>query len=404
MLKKRVTASNDSYEISNLYTDYRMRTSLDWLELPDHVLSLIATKLVINIKDYIYFGSVCRAWRSVYTGYPHPLPPPQPPLLLLATELNQDDQTRSFYSLAEERVLNFRVPVPHDRHCRGSSHGWLVTVHNDWEITLFNPFLADNNEIQLPSATTFEPHGDALTFKGYMAFVGKVILSANPVSDPNYIAMAIYSDFSRVAFFKPGDTVWTSLDSDFTLISDIVYYKDQFYFVNSSGMVFACDLNHPHPRVSTVAPPLKSRGVMRYLVESSGELLQVCRHTKYENSYDDDDVDEYRRHFYINEGFDVFKLDLASFKWIKMETLHGRTLFLGDNSSYSLSASDFPECKPNSIYFTDDYYEGYFGTEQYGIGPHDIGVFDLEKRTVEPHYSTDMKMFIPAPVWIEPTL
>ncbi|PIA56427.1 hypothetical protein AQUCO_00700627v1 [Aquilegia coerulea] len=327
---------------------------VDWLEIPDHILSLVTIKLNY-IKDYIRFGAVCQSWHSVYVEnrYHHHFFH-KPPLLMLATELNHDNQTRSFYSLAEKRVIEFRVPVPHDRLCRGSTYGWLVMVSKDWDITLLNPFSSLNNVIQLPSATTFQRHhnGNSAsqnTKRGYLGFVVKVILSANPTSNPDYVVMAIYSDFLRLAFFKPGDNVWTSIDPEY----------------------------------------------------AAGELLQVCRDTNH-SSDDDPDWDDDVPQEYYNAGFDVFKLDRVAVKWIKMDTLHGHVLFLGDNSSYSLSALDFKECKPNSIYFTDDYYEGYFAKEKIGQGPHDIGVFDLEHGTHEPHYPTNSKNIIPAPIWIEP--
>ncbi|PIA56407.1 hypothetical protein AQUCO_00700614v1 [Aquilegia coerulea] len=208
--------------------------------------------------------------------------------------------------------------------------------------------------------------------------------------------MAIISGgFRRLAYFKTGDNAWTIFAGVHHII-DVICYGDQFYFVNLEGVVFSYDLNHPDPKVVEVAQCPESPWAMRrYLVESSGELLQVCRFTRF------DVVDDNIIKDFVNNGFDVFKLDLVAFKWIKMNTLHGRVLFLGRNSSYSLLASDFPGCKPNSVYFTDDYYERF--VEDYGLGPRDMGVFNLEDGSHEPHYRTGSKK-IPAHIWIEPIL
>ncbi|PIA52188.1 hypothetical protein AQUCO_01000221v1 [Aquilegia coerulea] len=373
-----------------------LEQDIDWLELPDH-------------GDYIRFSAVSHVWHSVAIQNRHLTLARKPPLLMLATELNNDDQTHSFYSLTENKVVDFCLQVPHNLYMRGSSHGWLAMVSNNWEITLYNPFLSVNNKIQLPPATAFEPRidndGDSVTvidFDDYMKFVSKVVLSDNPASNPNYVVMAIYGDYCLLAFYKPGDKAWTSIDSKLIFIEDVIYYDDQFYFVDHKGNVFSCDLNQPQPRVSTVSPVLQGAD-KRYLVESCGELWQVSRYTIFpdENdiNWESDNPMDYR-----NAKFDVFKLDRVAVEWIKMDNLQGCVFFLGDNSSYSVWGSDCPECKPNSIYYTDDYYEGYHLELKNGLGPHDMGVFNLQEGTHEPHYPTNSKMLIPAPIWIERTL
>ncbi|KAF5183992.1 hypothetical protein FRX31_026419 [Thalictrum thalictroides] len=99
---------------------------VDWLTLPEHMLSLISEKLFCNIKDYVRFGAVCRSWLSIYTENRHHLPR-QLPMLMIPTD-DDHTHTRSFYSLTKKRVLNFQAPVAHNLLCRGSCHGWLVTV------------------------------------------------------------------------------------------------------------------------------------------------------------------------------------------------------------------------------------------------------------------------------------
>lgn len=43
-------------------------------------------------------------------------------------------------------------------------------------------------------------------------------------------------------------------------------------------------------------------------------------------------------------GFHVFKMDWSGPRWEKVNNLGDRMLFIGLNSSFSLSASDFPGC------------------------------------------------------------
>ncbi|PIA55487.1 hypothetical protein AQUCO_00700051v1, partial [Aquilegia coerulea] len=340
---------------------------INWLDLPDHILSLIAD-LLNREKDLIHFGAVCHPWQSVCIDTLTRRRSHRLPLLMFATEYYQDDQTRSFYNLTDSTVYDAQVQVPHNMHCPGSSHGWLFTVCPK---TFKVPFLSSNNEITLPPLTAFQHGfvGDNILENFYVGFLEKAVLSSNPASDPNYVIMAINNGSYKLAFYKPGDNVWTSLDSRFVRIVDIIYYRDRFYVINREGQVFSFDFNHEEaPKVSTIAlhPPEGVRADQRYLVESSGYLLQ---------------------------------LDPIEQKWVELDNLGGRILFLGHNTSLSVSASDFPECKPNSIYFTDDYYDGYY--EESGFGGHDMGVYDLKNRTIEWHYPTEAKWIYPPPVWIE---
>ncbi|PIA56447.1 hypothetical protein AQUCO_00700643v1 [Aquilegia coerulea] len=370
------------------------RRNVNWLELPDHVVSHISNK-PIEIKDYIQFGSVCQPWRFIYTENRHQIPR-QLPFLMITTENNfSDEKTRSLYNVVNKRILNFKVRVHQDRIIVGSSHGWLVTFfrENRRFISLLNPFLSVNNEIRLPYVKS----------KNEVDFdiLAKVVLSKNPTSNPNdYIAMAILGpSHCQLAYFKPGDKVWTHLPDKYCLMSDALYYKDQFYCVNQMGKVFTFDLNDDHnPRITTVSPYMDISSIGKYfLVESSGELLLVCRLSRLE-------VIATNSHLvteYYYGGFHVFKLDSVGFRWIKVDDLEGRALFVGGNASISVLASDFPGCKPNSVYLNDDYYEK---TEQDGIRPHDIAVYNLVDDTIERHSPISSKHRIQRTIWIEPTL
>ncbi|KAL6186759.1 hypothetical protein ACLB2K_042878 [Fragaria x ananassa] len=45
------------------------------------------------------------------------------------------------------------------------------------------------------------------------------------------------------------------------------------------------------------------------------------------------------------------------FKLFEVESIGDEVLFVGDNYSFSVLASDYPGCQPNSIYYTDDFME-----------------------------------------------
>lgn len=109
---------------------------------------------------------------------------------------------------------------------------------------------------------------------------------------------------------------------------------------------------------------IKSGSVlMEYLVESLGDILLVVRHQ--------------------TQRFDVFKADLEQETVVLLELvecLGDRVLFLGVQQSLSVSARDFPELKPNSIYFTHDYDHD---SREWPHGDYyDMGIYCLEDDSI----------------------
>uniref|UniRef100_A0A7N2LBQ0 KIB1-4 beta-propeller domain-containing protein n=1 Tax=Quercus lobata TaxID=97700 RepID=A0A7N2LBQ0_QUELO len=94
---------------------------------------------------------------------------------------------------------------------------------------------------------------------------------------------------------------------------------------------------------------------------------------------------------YLTIGFTVLKLKRCTqagskyrYKWVKVHSLGDQALFVGDNSSVSLSASSFNGCKANCIYFTDDNKLNYAYTAE--GGGYDIGAFRMQERKIEHPY------------------
>ncbi|KAF6160381.1 hypothetical protein GIB67_019150 [Kingdonia uniflora] len=82
-------------------------------------------------------------------------------------------------------------------------------------------------------------------------------------------------------------------------------------------------------------------------------------------------------------------------------TLDCQILFIGHNSHVKVSASDFPAGKPNCIYYTDDYLDGYMMEPS---GARDFVIFKLEDCSFEPFYPVEFDRIMPPPIWIQPTL
>jgi hypothetical protein len=68
---------------------------------------------------------------------------------------------------------------------------------------------------------------------------------------------------------------------------------------------------------------------------------------------------------------------------VEINNIGDDALFVGDNQSICISTSDFPDCKPNSIYYTDDYVIAH---PYIPDGPIDMGIFNLEDGSTKRHY------------------
>ena len=102
--------------------------------------------------------------------------------------------------------------------------------------------------------------------------------------------------------------------------------------------------------------------------------------------------------------FEVYKLVLNDesgkvVKRVEVKNIGDDALFLGDNYFISILASAFSRCHPNSIYYTDDYLDT---MPYYPNGPIDMGIFNLEDRSIRLHYKPNPShKYMSPPIWIQ---
>ncbi|KAF9621793.1 hypothetical protein IFM89_028231 [Coptis chinensis] len=163
------------------------------------------------------------------------------------------------------------------------------------------------------------------------------------------------------------------------------------------GILRVCDINCLRPAaIEFVAPPEDVRVSKRiYLVEFCGELHMVVRRFSNEEGHEW----IFSLHPLTTISFDVYRLDFRTRKWMQLDTLDDHALFLGCNSSFSILGTDFPDCKGNCIYFTDD-----CKPRRELLCGFDMGIFNFKEKTMEQLYDefNTLSLYC-APVWITPT-
>nr|XP_023913250.1 F-box protein At2g17690-like [Quercus suber] len=312
-----------------------------------------------------------------------------------------------------------------EKKCIGTSFGWLFSVGTDFQVNLFHPL--SKHLLSLPQPLFWNEDGNSkLNHLDYRdMFFEKCVLSRNPWNsvtheyDCDCIIMVIYGNGRSLAFTRPGYKAWIDIPSHSGSISDITFYNGKFYAVNCHGEAFVCHTDDDIPFVESIAPhpPATEEIIQMYIVESSGDLLVVSRFrgghffleddTEDEDSEDDiedenihesegegegeDEEEKINDNPYVTIGFTILKLECSTkvrskykYKWGKVDSLGDQALFVGDNSSVSLSASSFNGCKANCIYYTDDYVEVFPFT--LNGGGYDMGVFSVEDGEYKHHY------------------
>ncbi|EOY25853.1 Cyclin F-box [Theobroma cacao] len=349
-------------------------------------------------------GAVCKNWYSVFNDFLDSRRRSAlnlVPMLVIPTK--KSNKNRKLYSLqAKAKICNIELPKSYGTRFCGSCYDWLAMVDENMVITLLHPF-KDGITIDLPKIKVVKT-------SSYQYDIQKVILSVDPVSYPDsYVVIVIHGTHSRLAFYKPGQRDWIYLDKDFTLFTDVIFYRSLVYAIGNWNMIVSFDVNDSSLDDTTKPPKLKilvpadkrhqnsdNYSYKAYLVESSkGNLFSIKR----DLDFDEDDN-------YLTKKFKIFKLILDDqsgelLEQKEVKNIDGDIIFVGDNRTLAISILDFPEAEqPNSIYFIDDLFE-MFAYQPYG--PRDVGIFNIKDETLAEHYQfKPSHKNLPPYTWILP--
>ncbi|KAF9617356.1 hypothetical protein IFM89_036277 [Coptis chinensis] len=389
-----------------------------WSKLPDDLLNAISKD--INTKfETIQFRSVCQSWRSSTPRTPRFFSPILPLPIL-------DDHDLKFTrpgscKLVENTIYTLRPkgqlqPLPE------SVSSWLIKVEEESRnvVHLIDPLLRcckDFSDAEL-KLSNFQIYGlckeyhlvrtdndsrfspkRGIHYSRSDVDVRKVVLSST-ASNNNFVIMAI-RHWRSLVVFKHGDVAWTEfvIKGQDARFDDIIHYKGQFIFVDSTGQTFVLD---PYTLSSTT---LANRVVNSYeeasiCVDSTRRLIISNKQLFLVDIYVEEHDLNWSRDSYgqcTPIECKVFVLDEEKQQWVPVESLGDRVFLVNPQGSYSISAFDFPGCKRNCILLTD--YHFHLDREKNAFS-HNIGVFDLKNGTFEELADSSYLLFWPPPTWI----
>ncbi|KAF5175106.1 F-box protein [Thalictrum thalictroides] len=344
-------------------------------QLPNDIIDLFGNKLDC-IEDFLSFGSVCKSRYQSFQRIKKKHPPFNP-VLMLVYEESQYVQTIYRFSSEKKHLGLRRIPnaLIQGKRCLGSPFGWVVTIGLDLQIHLLNPFSHD--QIPLPSQPTF-PHQSRFIKEPEelrRMFVHKFVLSSSPSDESaSFVVIAIYSQDLRLAYAKLGDEAWTFIEGPQEGgFEDAIFFNGQIYAIDWEGILCICEIDKGSPNaIEFASPPEHEAGDSNkfYLVEMSGDLLLVERIVL------EIDRESMSHIHYCTVSLQVFKFNFEKKCWNVLLDIGDHALFIGNNTSFALSTSEFPRFRRNCIYYTYDHLETYPCNNFC-----DMGFYDLAQKT-----------------------
>ncbi|KAJ8616403.1 hypothetical protein MRB53_035775 [Persea americana] len=227
----------------------------------------------------------------------------------------------------------------------GSFQGWLFAIPFDLKNTIFllNPFTGA--QIDLPS-WPWNPTSslDIYCFR----------LSSAP-TDTNCIVVVLRHSYPGFTFCRIGDDKWTKIKTSrgprysSGPPLDVLVFQGKFYlqYTVLPNTKSAAATNAEHPNLEILRLPLPNtmssffydKAFSSFLVESSGEILLVLQAFSLLPEPE------------TSVSLSVFRLDLSTLSWEKMEKIGNQVLFLGQCCSVSVPAAELGYGE-NHIYFS----------------------------------------------------
>ncbi|MED6204248.1 hypothetical protein PIB30_007357 [Stylosanthes scabra] len=234
-----------------------------WADINKDLLQEIS-KRFFSYDDYMKLRLVCKKWSLKLPKIPNGN---KIPWLLLPEETYKnhcyedeeiyhlmqlplaEDETLDTQALKENQVHHITLPGMQMQNIliRGSGHGWLVLLNiSDGTMQLLNPFTHVSLDLPpistFPSIIKYDIHAKEYTYYDFFDEVSledietlhkvhlwKVIINSSPDCDgENFMAVAIYGPWFRLAFYKPGNKRWVEFPTRDKEFEDVIFFEEKY--------------------------------------------------------------------------------------------------------------------------------------------------------------------------------
>ncbi|CAN1307750.1 F-box protein SKIP23 [Linum perenne] len=361
--------------------------------LPSELLDRIAS-LIDNETDLIRFGSVCSSWHNSAAG-----------------------QRERFYAAALQylslELIKHTISLVGDQDL-GS---WLVKVAEREDIRNYKrllnplqsyPFRPDSLTENIPRVLPMQRfrvkelhHLYVLrnTYKKRYSWsretfvrFRKAVVVWSPDGSGEFVVLTIVR--GRMARFDTDSNDWTWISDNRNRFKDVIFHKGELLGVDSTGRLVRVGKQAEDESVELTGGSHGLRGEKKFLVQSiNGELLLVDKYDQSNWSI----LDSGRR-------MNVYKLNEEEKAWVEVRSLgDDDVLFLGDESAFSVSASDL-HVRKNCIFFNETSYWPCPKKDMDAF--YCMSVFDLQRGNSTPlkNCGNFSKLLWPPPAWLSPPM
>ncbi|KAF7066406.1 hypothetical protein CFC21_072397 [Triticum aestivum] len=314
-----------------------------WTSIPAELLAEISGRLPGD-ADRIHIHQVCSHWRASTSRLAACRP-----WIIAGREpwsLVGPVGEHSFWLPLGGRRIYLGTPTPAGLpYCCGTPLGWLALMDNLQSPTRF---------------VLWEPLSEAEIFLPCLPAVVQVFLSGDPLTSPDWMAIASQKLYSTgtcmgqtLFFWRPGDAAWTmQLERPNGRIDSSAFHQGKFYFTDIGWTLHVYDLDRSPPKLvrsTYLYSALRERHGFRqfpgggrpawYVVAFNGELLLVVMY----RAPNIKAVEVYR------PDWAAERLELRD----KVTDLGEYSLFLGRGDAFALCAKDFTMIRRNCLYFVE---------------------------------------------------
>ncbi|XP_042983307.1 uncharacterized protein LOC122312709 [Carya illinoinensis] len=156
---------------------------------------------------------------------------------------------RGFWNPLEKNVYRLDLPEAGDQIAfKGSDHGWVVIHDNKDAINALNPLTGARVWLpprsKFPDIREYNAHNQdneyqiwegilaGYSFTEYYSLgashvrnglLQKVVFSSSPACS-DFVAVAIFGEIAKLAYYRWGDDKWSFLDEDVFLMEDLLFH------------------------------------------------------------------------------------------------------------------------------------------------------------------------------------
>ncbi|KAF3338329.1 F-box protein [Carex littledalei] len=323
-----------------------------WADLPSDLLISISDRL--DMLSCLRISAVCTTWASIVRPRLNLQPIPWLLLYVRNSIKNSGHTDFTFYDLTSYTSYCITSPIPFSLdgpHWIGSNFGRLVCIDQNSQLHLISPLTGAKQllpSVKLPHGyqgnlnTYWDAHRNTLKFHSHE----KVILCQVPDhgsgNDNGLLLLCFFRPYG-LAILKVGDDNWTWLDLERHYL-DAIVYQGKIYAMTADTL-YCWEHKGSSFRAGKVILTIRDsilNDFTKYLVESGGKVLMVCRNNK--------------EHCNHGKAMNVYELDLDQGRrlWRPVQSIGDNAIIMGLDYCRIASNIGLDSAKLNCIYYFDE--------------------------------------------------